>query len=38
MTSMILAALMVLSLHVGLANAQSFAHVMPPATRKGTWK
>jgi hypothetical protein len=31
MKSLILAALAVLSLGVGIANAQSFAHEMPPA-------
>jgi hypothetical protein len=31
MKSMILAALTVLSLGVGVANAQSFAHEMPPS-------
>jgi hypothetical protein len=38
MKSMILAALTILSLGVGVANAQSFAHEMPPATHQGTWK
>ena len=38
MKSMILAALTVLSLGVGVANAQSFAHEMPPATHQGTLK
>jgi hypothetical protein len=33
---MILAALTVLSLGVGVANAQSFAHEMPPATHHNT--
>jgi hypothetical protein len=37
MTSMILAALIVLSLGVGGANARSFA-LVTPAKRKGTWK
>ena len=31
MKSMVLAALTVLSLGVGVANAQSFAHEMPPS-------
>jgi hypothetical protein len=37
MTSMILAALIILSLGVGVANAQSFAHEMPPGTHHRTW-
>ena len=36
MKTMILAALTVLSLGVGVANAQSFAHEMPPTTHQGT--
>jgi hypothetical protein len=37
MKSMILAALTILSLGVGVANAQSFAHEMPPGTHHRTW-
>jgi hypothetical protein len=36
MQSMILAALTVLSLGVGVANAQSFAHEMPPAPHQAS--
>ena len=35
MKSMVLAALMVLSLGVGVASAQSFAHEMPPSWHHG---
>jgi hypothetical protein len=35
MKGMILAALTVLSLGVGVANAQSFAHEMPPSWHRG---
>jgi hypothetical protein len=38
MRSMILAALTILSLGVGVANAQSFAHEMPPGTHHQAWK
>jgi hypothetical protein len=38
MKTMILAALTVLSLDVGVANAQSFAHEMPPITHQGTFQ
>jgi hypothetical protein len=35
MTTMILVALTIMSVSVGVANAQSFAHGMPPATHQG---
>jgi hypothetical protein len=38
MKGMIVAALTVVSLGVGVANAQSFAHEMPPPTHQGTSK
>jgi hypothetical protein len=38
MKSTILPALRVMSLGVGVANAQSFAHEMPPATHQGAYK
>jgi hypothetical protein len=38
MTTMILAALIVLSMGVGIANAQSYAREMPSAARQGTRK
>jgi hypothetical protein len=36
MKSLVLAALTVLGLGVGVANAQSFAHEMPPASHQGS--
>jgi hypothetical protein len=38
MKRIILTALTVLSLGAGVANAQSFAHEMPPAKHQGTFK
>jgi hypothetical protein len=36
MKSLVLAALTVLGLGVGVANAQSLAHEMPPASHQGS--
>jgi hypothetical protein len=36
MKNLILAALTVLGLGAGVANAQSFAHEMPPTSQQGT--
>jgi hypothetical protein len=36
MTTMILVALTIMSVGLGVANAQSFAHGMPPATHQVT--